>query len=256
MIDIIKKILEENQYKLLQNVDNRFYFLKNNSENKQDYYLIYNLGSYESIEMLTKKIKESENDFNDMRKHGPSVEKNTTALYILKTDQKVDASNQLWHKICEIEEIVTYMKRNVLCYIEEEELEINKIAGSLTDEIMNYLIGKENFGVFKKNGELKYEILSKIFIKMHCLKYKFDPNDFSDVDQSVRDILAVKNIHKKFVENLDLLYKNLDDAIYKRVSEDEIIDNYMEKLLKDNIEIKSIDESVDKEINRRLQRQV
>ncbi len=40
MINIIKTILEENKYQLVEKADCKFYFFKNNSENKEDYYLI------------------------------------------------------------------------------------------------------------------------------------------------------------------------------------------------------------------------
>lgn len=251
MIDIIKYILQENKYQLIKKAD-IFYFFKNNSENREDYYLIYNLDSYENIDKLNEKIKQSETVFDDMRDYSGSVEKNTTALYLLKTNKKIDTLTPLWHRICEIEEIVTYMKRNVLCYTENEQIELNKVEGSFTNDIRGYLMTKENFSTFKKDGDLRYEILSKIFIKIHCLKYKFDSNNFPDLEQDIKSEI-IKKYDKQFSEDLEYIFTRLDEVIQKKVSEDKLIDNYIQKF-HDNVEIKSIEDLANETILKRLQR--
>ncbi len=217
-------------------------------------HLIYDLGSYSSIDELNEEIKQSETVFDDMRDYSGSVEKNTTALYLLKTGKKIDTAEPLWHKICEIEEIVTYMKRNVLCYTENEQIEVNKIEGCFSNEITSYLMKTEKFTSFKKDRDLRYEILSKIFIKMHCMKYIFDPNNFPDIDKGITNLIMKDNI---LFNNLGLC-KNLDDdldeVIEEKVSEDKIIDDYTQNLLQNSV--KSIDDLVNERINKRLQGQV
>lgn len=250
MIDILINILEENEYKLIENTK-EYRFLRNNSENKEDYYLVYSLGNYESIERLNEKIKQSEIVFDKMRKYGADVQKNTTALYLLQTNKKNETSDPLWHKICQIEELVTYMKRNVLFYTPDEQAEIKKIKGNYTNEISTYLSLSDNFTKFKEDKDLKYAILSKIFIKMHCLKYNFNLNEFPDLEREINELIK----DNKYGTNSEFLFKSTDkinkiqDEEQKIIETDKLIDEYIQRVKNSvNIDIKLIEDEINNEI--------
>ncbi|KAB3527204.1 ABC-three component system middle component 1 [Alkaliphilus serpentinus] len=252
MIDIIKRILAENQYENIK--EGKFYhFLRNISGHKDDYYLIYDIGCNESIKQLDEIIIKSESIFQDLLGYSEDVEKNTTALYLLKTDRKIVPSNPLWHRICEIEEMIEYMKRNVILYTEAEYIEVNSIQGNITNEIREYLKSNEHFLRFKDNNNIRYEIFSKLFIKIHCMNYSFESNEFINLDKRIK-VAINKSNNKNIIENCEQIFDGLDNIEQEKMSIDTFLENYI-NYLQTCDDYESVDDLVEKNINLRLQKE-
>lgn len=251
MINFIKNILEENDYILVEKTSDIAYFFENGSENKNDYYLIYDMGYYKSADQLNESIEHSEVVFDSMREYREDVEKNTTAVYLLKTDKEIGTSNPLWHRICEIEEMVAYMKRNVLIYTQAEQNEISEMQGDLTVQIRKYLKLNDNFKRFKYEDDLRYGILSKIFIKLHCLTYNFESKDFIDIEENIKTTLSNVD-NEKLNDNFGFVLNGLNEVEQKNKPIDKFLDDYIH-VLQNNKDSRITDDLIEDRIKTKLQ---
>ena len=247
MIEYIEKIFLENEYEVFEKSNSKI-FLKNISEVKDDYYLIYDLGEFESIQNLLELIDDSEEYFSRFRSDFEDIDKNTTAVYLLNVEDSL-VDDKLWHFFCETEEIVRFMKRNVLHYTNSElnYLETISTENNLTTEILMKLKKHELFKAYKEKPDVNndYRILAKLFIKLNCLVYRFDKIDgFDNLDTNIKD--RVNNSEVVNNSDYDYIIEQVDMIIDEEINYDEFYSDFSTRIK--NINSKSVDERVDKRI--------
>lgn len=195
MIDYIQNLLKECDYSVVTR-ENNVVFMRNTSQKRRDYYCIYDLGKYESIKKAEEKAESLDEIFYSLSSNFDDAVKNTTAIYLWNIG-KMEKSLEIKHFVLKLEENSDGFKKNVLYYTEGEEkiLQELKANGSHVSEVLDNVKNQTLFKLFKENKTKKehFSLSSKIFIKLNCLRFNFDPNkEFTDLNKSISNNIASK----------------------------------------------------------------
>lgn len=247
MINAIKNLLLEFNYGIDFETRNSV-FAYNLSKTKKDYYFIFDLGEFKSIELLNRKVEVTENMFINREITFEDSSKNTTAIYLINIEQQF-LTDKLKSFIYELEETPYYMKRNVLYYTKKELEYILKCTEErrLKDTVLKKIKDNELFNCFKHNkeGNEIYSIISKLFIKFNCFNYPFESNkEFTHLLNSIRESAYLNNEIGKVY--FDKILDGLDSIIEDNLKFEEFY-----TLISNEIET-SMDKGIDSLINEKI----
>ena len=253
MINIMKKIFTSNGYDIKDAFDDinvNGFIASINNENKKEYYFIIDLDIAQIEEGLMDdtidKIVRNYWKIDVLKEYyvGSDYKKNTSLIVLVKADSVFD-EYKLSNKIYDIEESPYFFKRYVILYTDKqmkliENINVGQYQSILSDKkkFVDYKKskkGEDNFNSKLKNDVLIYDIISKLYIKIPFLVYKFDGDDklpilaecineaLDDKQKKIRDILIDVDLES------DSYYELFNDSL-ENPTEEEIEKKYNEIL--------------------------
>ena len=171
------------------------------------------------------------------KKEASQIDKNTSAIYLVKFDDNYEVSAYK-NVIYSIEESPSYFKRYIIPYTEKQINELKKVLCNFENtsiaEVLNDLVNREE-DYYKllegKRSNSLYEFVIRLFSKIPFLQYRFTA-DSSDI-----------NLEQLIDENISEELKKYDEAI-KEGNEDDL--NYLLALTEDIFSIEDIEGEVNK----------
>lgn len=185
-------------------------------------------------------IKKHIADKLDKKNYIASINKNTSAIYLLKVSD-IRLIEKYRNLIYSVEESAKYFKRYILAYdenqlsglkreiIESDKINENKTLQDIFTELSNNTGGYDS--LMNGNSHDEYELVIRMFAKIPFLQYKFVPITTGD---SLNDMVK-RELNGTLKEYDKLLSKGIKEAkqyidITEELSDDEInkiVDEYL-----------------------------
>lgn len=233
MINIIRKLFQENNFKVStleqklifhdsQILHNSF-FAKNMKPEKIDNFLVIELKDQSINDKALQDMLDDYFGYLIIENSQQGIDKNISLLILIEEDSvKLNKEFNLF--VYDIEEDPYDFKKYVLPYTKSQLFLLKQKTtneNSYTDLFQKILSNKDLFLKFKKhtNDEevLLYDIVAKIFIKLHFLTLQINTLSLSNLEKEIESQLSQKQIAIKdkviAVESVDKL--NIDELLEK-----------------------------------------
>ena len=182
MIDQIRNILQELGYTSKEDGNDSFSMLSKESE---DYFLIAEYEASEIVEFFTSpKTKSIISYFQDEKQNNSAINKNTSLIILVKTDNLAKTLETYKNSVFDIEEDEYILRKYVVVYTEEGANEIN---GKSINELNEALKDAGRFSRYQdyetRHDDQAYFLIMQLFVKLPPLSFTGYENDF----ESIRD---------------------------------------------------------------------
>ena len=210
----LSKVNLNKRYRIKKYINNLGIFIPKLSNPKIEYFIVTTLIN-PSIDDLKKLISD---DFNNIysyiknsQYYNNYIDKNTSLIILLEFDDLDCISNNpiLNKYIFDIEEDKYNFKKYVITYSKKqlnELYQIDKLEGSLMENINEIIYSRDNFTSFKQNPteDSLYNLVSKLYIKLPFLKLNPKEGQISSLKGQIKMELGRKGHDKIINKILDL----------------------------------------------------